>query len=53
MKKQLILSSIFFLMLTMIACKKGEQGDIGPAGITGAKGAKGALATMELPMPKV
>ncbi len=41
MKKQLILSSIFFLMLSVIACKKGEQGDIGPAGVAGAKGAKG------------
>jgi hypothetical protein len=41
MKKQLILSSVFFLMLSVIACKKGEQGDIGPAGVAGAKGAKG------------
>lgn len=41
MKKQLILSSIFFMMLSVIACKKGEQGDIGPAGVAGAKGAKG------------
>ena len=41
MKKQLILSSILFLMLSVIACKKGEQGDIGPAGIAGTKGTKG------------
>jgi hypothetical protein len=41
MKKHLILSSIFFLMLSVIACKKGEQGDIGPAGVAGTKGAKG------------
>ncbi|WP_394990935.1 hypothetical protein [Emticicia sp.] len=41
MKKQMILSSIFFLMLTLIACKKGEQGEIGPAGSAGTKGAKG------------
>lgn len=41
MKKQLILSSVFFLMLSVIACKKGEQGDIGPAGVAGTKGAKG------------
>lgn len=42
MKKQLILSSVIFMMLTIISCKKGEQGDIGPAGIAGTKGTKGA-----------
>ena len=42
MKKQLILSSVLFLILSVTACKKGEQGDIGPAGIAGANGAKGA-----------
>jgi hypothetical protein len=42
MKKQLILSSVIFMMLSIIACKKGEQGDIGPAGVAGANGAKGA-----------
>lgn len=41
MKKQLILSSVIFMMLTIVACKKGEQGDIGPAGVAGAAGAKG------------
>ena len=28
-------------MLTLIACKKGEQGDIGPSGSAGTNGAKG------------
>ncbi len=41
MKKQLILGSIFFMMLSVIACKKGEQGDIGPSGSAGTNGAKG------------
>ncbi len=41
MKKQLILCSIYFMMLSLIACSKGENGDIGPAGSVGAKGAKG------------
>jgi hypothetical protein len=43
MKKYLILSSILCLMLSVIACKKGERGDIGPQGAVGAKGVTGTI----------
>ncbi len=46
MKKQLIQCSIYFMLLGLIACSKGENGDIGPAGSAGAKGAKGSTGDL-------